>query len=154
MLARRVTDSHERKAAVELQALRDGLAKLGFVRKEQLKEKALAPVVEDFRQVAVRQHRQFRPMRATRLSPVQRLANLVENVRRWLGEALAYGQPEALTEKVGQAETAKPTESVKPDEKIAETVKPALTVREALQQQRRHRANRQQPQRRSHGISP
>src|SRR5207244_6960314 len=29
LLARRVTDSHERKAAVELQALRDDLAKLG-----------------------------------------------------------------------------------------------------------------------------
>src|SRR5207302_3277179 len=32
LLARRVTDSHERKAAVELQALRDDLAKLGFIR--------------------------------------------------------------------------------------------------------------------------
>ena len=39
LLARRVTDSHERKAAVELQALRDDLAKLGFVRKEPLEEK-------------------------------------------------------------------------------------------------------------------
>ena len=37
LLARRVTDSHERKAAVELQALRDDLAKLGFVRKQPLK---------------------------------------------------------------------------------------------------------------------
>jgi ATP-dependent exoDNAse (exonuclease V) alpha subunit len=31
LLARRVNDSHERKAAVELQALRDVLAKLGFL---------------------------------------------------------------------------------------------------------------------------
>src|SRR2546429_302882 len=36
LLARRVTDSHERKAAIELEALRDGLAKLGFIRKEVL----------------------------------------------------------------------------------------------------------------------
>ena len=35
LLARRVTDSHERKAAVELQALRDDLAKLGFTRKRR-----------------------------------------------------------------------------------------------------------------------
>jgi hypothetical protein len=38
LLARRVTDSHARKAAVELQALRDGLAKLGFIPKERLEE--------------------------------------------------------------------------------------------------------------------
>src|SRR6266508_4622344 len=42
LLARRVTDSHERKAAVELQALRDELAKLGFIRQERVKEKVLA----------------------------------------------------------------------------------------------------------------
>ena len=43
LLARRVTDSHERKAAVELQALRDDLAKLGFVRRQQLEGKMPAP---------------------------------------------------------------------------------------------------------------
>src|SRR5271157_592560 len=64
LLARRVTDSHTRKAAVELQALRDGLAKLGFVpRQEQLKEKVITPasvnVKRDFRTV--------RPMRQTRM---------------------------------------------------------------------------------------
>src|SRR5208283_4076831 len=86
LLARRVTDSHTRKAAVELQGLRDGLAKLGFVRKEvlahgqQLKEKAAPPVVEDSRAVRPR-----RPMRQTRLSTIQRLATAVEDVRRWLG---------------------------------------------------------------------
>src|SRR6266508_5855916 len=55
LLARRVTDSHERKAAVELQALRDDLAKLGFIRQERLKEKTASPVVED--------SRAMRPMR-------------------------------------------------------------------------------------------
>src|SRR5207245_9926011 len=51
LLARRVTDSHERKAAVELQALRDELANLGFIRQEQLKEKTTSPAVEGFRTV-------------------------------------------------------------------------------------------------------
>src|SRR5271155_5670977 len=38
LLARRVTDSHTRTPDVELQALRDGLAKLGFIPKERLEE--------------------------------------------------------------------------------------------------------------------
>jgi len=46
LLARRVTDLHERKAAVELQALRDDLAKLGFL--PQLKEKITSQGVEGF----------------------------------------------------------------------------------------------------------
>ena len=87
LLARRVTDSHARKAAVELQALRDGLAKLGFIpRQEQLKEKTITPASsrpQDFR--TVRPMRQTRATRQTRLSPVQRLAQVVEDVRRWLG---------------------------------------------------------------------
>ena len=48
LLARRVTDSHTRKAAVELQGLRDGLAKLGFMPHRRLKEKAPTPMGEDF----------------------------------------------------------------------------------------------------------
>ena len=58
LLARRVTDSHTRKAAVELQALRDGLAKLGFIPKERLEEKAAPSGREDFH--AVRQRRMAR----------------------------------------------------------------------------------------------
>jgi hypothetical protein len=134
LLARRVTDSHERKAAVELQALRDDLAKLGFVRKERLEEKAvpMAAACEDFRRV--RPMRQTRATRLTRLGPVQRLAQVVEDVRRWLGEVLSPGQQtEAIAEKAGQTQSIKEAEAVKPEEKIAETVKP-LTVREALQQ--------------------
>jgi uncharacterized protein YoaH (UPF0181 family) len=67
---------------------------------------------------------------------VQRLAQVVEYVRRWLAEALSSGQrTEAVAEKVRQAEAVKKTESVKPEEKMVETVKP-LTVGEALQQKR------------------
>jgi conjugative relaxase-like TrwC/TraI family protein len=132
LLARRVTDSHTRKAAVELQALRDGLAKLGFVRKERLEEKSAAPVVEDFHAV-----RQRRPMRQTRLSTVQRLATAVEDVRRCLGldQTEAVEQKETVAEKIAPAESVKQTET-------------ARTVREALRQRQAHR----QQQRRSGGI--
>jgi hypothetical protein len=139
LLARRVTDSHTRKAAVELQGLRDGLAKLGFIPKEGLEEKVFAhghqpPVAEDFRKVAVRQRR---PMRQTRLSTVQRLATAVEDVRRWLGfdQTEAVEPKETVAVKVGPAESVKQTETVR-------------TVREALRQRPAHR----QQQRRSGGI--
>ena len=149
LLARRVTDSHERKAAVELQALRDDLAKLGFVRREQLKEKAPLPE-EDSRMVAVRQHRQFRPMRQTRttrltrLAPVQRLAQVVEELRRWFAERLGV----------------EPTETVKPEQKMAEPVTQAEKISPAVKEtpgQKLRREldqirQRQQQQRRSGGI--
>jgi conjugative relaxase-like TrwC/TraI family protein len=128
LLARRVTDSHERKAAVELQCLRDELARLGYVRKEPLEEKNTVSAVALHKDCAVRPVRQVRPMRFTRLSPVQRLAQVVEEIARWLGEAFRPGQvfahghkDEAVVEKVEQAEAVKPIE----------TVKPALTIREA-----------------------
>ena len=121
LLARRVTDSHERKAAVELQALRDDLAKLGFTpRQEQLKEKAPAPVVEDFRAV-----RLCRPMRATRLPVVQRLATVVEDVRRWL--RLDHTEAESVT----QAEKISPAVKETPGQKLRRE------IRQQHQQQRR-----------------
>ena len=143
MLARRVTDSHERKAAVELQALRDELAKLGFLPRPQLKEKTTSPAVEGFRtvrpmrQVAVRQHR------ATRLSPVQRLALVVEDVRRWC----ALDQKEA----VEQPEPVKQTEKISPDLKQT----PERTTRRSLREQVRQSIedyHKRQQQRRSGGI--
>jgi conjugative relaxase-like TrwC/TraI family protein len=118
LLAWRVTDSHERKAAVELQALRDDLARLGFVRKQPLKEKNTVPAAG-----ATRQHR---PTRFTRLSPVQRLAQVVEEIARWLGERFSVEPKETVAKKIEPAETVKQTEKTEP----AETVKPARTVRE------------------------
>jgi len=127
LLARRVTDSHERKAAVELQALRDDLAKLGFIRKEQLKEKMpvydhqppVSASRQDFR--TVRPMRQTRLQRVTRLAPVQRIAQVIEELRRWLG----LEHTEAVTEK---------TEAIKPDEKIAETVTQAEKIAPAVKE--------------------
>jgi conjugative relaxase-like TrwC/TraI family protein len=120
LLARRVTDSHERKAAIELQALRDDLAKLGFNRKEQEKTSPPPPT-------AARQHRPARHFRVTRLSPVQKLAQILEAVRRWV---LAHGHHEQ-TETVAHEQAAKTeaTEAMKPAEEISPAVKKTPRVR-------------------------
>jgi hypothetical protein len=139
LLARRVTDSHTRKAAVELQALRDGLAKLGFnQRKERLEEKVFAhghqpPAVDDVHAV-----RQCRPMRQTRLSTVQRLGLVIQNIRQQFEQTLGVEPKETVAEKIAPAESVKQ----------GEAVTPPRTVREALRQRQAHR----QQQRRSGGI--
>jgi hypothetical protein len=151
LLARRVTDSHERKAAVELQGLRDDLARLGFL-PQPLKEKIPSPAT-----VAVRQHRfrTVRPMRvtrATRLTPVQRLVQVVEELARWLGDKLGIEgrthsqQAEVVAEKVEQTQYAETAKQI-------ETVKPPRTVREALQQKEAaRRAIKPRPGGHSRGV--
>jgi conjugative relaxase-like TrwC/TraI family protein len=125
LLARRVTDSHERKAAVELQALRDDLAKLGFIRKEVLAEKISLAAAS----TAVRQPRPTRAFRVTRLSPVQRLAQVVEDVRRWLGlEVLADGHHEAAAKKVEQAEATQQAEKISPATTQTRRVRPNIKL--------------------------
>ena len=132
LLARRVTDSHERKAAVELQGLRDDLAKLGFLRQPQREQNTSAPmstVRQDFR--TVRPMRQSaRVFRATRLSPVQRLAQVVEDVHHWLRERSVVEQKEVLAEKLPQTESIKQPVTVRTTQKI----KRSRTVKEALQE--------------------
>ncbi|HUI08510.1 MAG TPA: MobF family relaxase [Verrucomicrobiae bacterium] len=132
LLARRVTDSHERKAAVELQGLRDELAKLGFLRQPQQSQNvstAARMVHQDFR--TVRAMRQTpRVFRATRLSPVQRLAQVVEDVHRWLRERSGVEQKEVLAEKLPQTESIKQAETVTRTQRI----KRSRTVKEALQE--------------------
>ena len=100
--------------------------------KERLEEKTTSATVtvrEDFR--TVRPMRQTRTTRLTRLAPVQRLAQVVEDVRRWLGEVLTPVQHEAVAEKVGQ------TEPVKQAEKVAPVVKetPGQKLRREIAQQ-------------------
>ncbi|HUI08294.1 MAG TPA: MobF family relaxase [Verrucomicrobiae bacterium] len=132
LLARRVGDSHERKAAIELEALRDDLAKLGFIRKTQQQQENTAPsggVRQDFR--AARPMRQAaRVFRPTRLSPVQRIARTVEDVRRWLDEHFGVGQERTVTDTFKQPESVKQTESVKP----VTAIKRSLASKEAVQQ--------------------
>jgi conjugative relaxase-like TrwC/TraI family protein len=153
LLARRVTDTHERIAAVELVALRQELAKLGFIRnKPETLASSVAAVRNDIRPVrsmrSVAAGREDHPQRATRLSPVQRLAQVVKDFRRWL---LARGQP-VKTEPATTTETGKqivkvePTETVKQAEKISpETTQPP--------RQRPQIKLNQPPPRRSRGIS-
>jgi hypothetical protein len=74
----------------------------------------------------------MRPTRLTRLSPVQRLAQVVEEIARWLGERFSIEPKETAAEKVEPAETVKQTEKIQPAEAVkpTETAKPSLTVRE------------------------
>jgi hypothetical protein len=152
LLGRRVTDSHERKAAIELQALREDLAKLGFTRKVETPASPAVAVRNDFRTVrpmrSVAAGREDRPQRATRLSPVQRLAQVAENVCRWV---LAHGHHEAKIQLT-------PTEDLKPAAKVepTEALKPAETISPAISQTPQVRPNIKlnvPPPRRSRGIS-
>jgi hypothetical protein len=154
LFARRITDSRTRKAAVELQALRDDLSKLGFIRREPVKDETTSPAIAD-RSAAVRQEfRAVRPMRETRLSrvsrlpPVQRIAQAVEQVRRWVGEALRIIQrvestPENAdkTEAIKQAEQTEPTMKLTPEQKYRQSVREKMlqNIEQSRQQQGRSR---------------
>jgi conjugative relaxase-like TrwC/TraI family protein len=153
LLARRVTDSHERKAAIELQALRDDLAILGFIRnKPETLASSVAAVGKDCRTVrpmrSLAASREDRSQRGTRLSPLQRLAQVVKDFRRWV---LAHGQHEenkqsTPNEAGKQVVKVEPTETVKPAEKISpETTQPP--------RQRPQIKLNVPPPRRSRGIS-
>ena len=97
LLSRRIASGGERKAAVELQALRDDLQFLGFGRKTE--EKISPP--SRFRTV-----RPMRTTRVTRLAPVQRLVQIVEEVARWIGERFGIEAKQEVTQ-VKQAEAPK-----------------------------------------------
>ena len=152
LLARRVTDSHERKAAVELQALRDDLAKLGFIPRRKQGPEADSQTRQENGQRLMRVIRPMRLMRATRLSAVQRLAQVADNIRRWMSESIDVTQTEAVAQRIEPAESVKPTEKIGPAEKVAPTVTPkeapAQKLRRRIEQSRQQR----QQQRRSRGI--
>jgi conjugative relaxase-like TrwC/TraI family protein len=141
LLAHRVTDSHERKAAVELTELRQELARLGFTPRKT-DEAAVAVRKDDFRTVRLmRSPMANRLSRVTCLPVVQQIAQVVEDVRRWM-LALGNHEPEEAT-----AEKLTPAESVKPAEKISpatEWQKPAMKTRPAIKFP--------EPPRRSRGI--
>jgi len=140
LLARRVTDSHERKAAVELQALRDDLVRLGFSpgRKPAIEDSTVGCLSPEItrQELGFRIARSMRVTRATRLSPVQRMANLVEEVRRRLGEV--------LTEKIEQSESTKQAGAVK----VTQKIKRSRRVKEALQEKQAA------PRKLGRGITP
>ena len=128
-----MTDSHERKAAIELQALRDDLIKLGFLKQPQHEQGATlqsSTVHQDFR--TVRPMRQSpRVFRASRLSPVQRHAQVAADVHRWLRERFGVEQRDAITGKIDELKSAGQTESIKRAGSVrqAEQVKRAGFIR-------------------------
>ena len=157
LLARRVTDSHARKAAVELQALRDDLSRLGFVRREPVKDETTSPSIAGRTITGRQDFRNIRPMRETRLSrvsrlhPVQRIAQAVEQVRRWVGEALRITQRVEST-----SENAEKTEAIKQPEQTEPTMKqtPEQKYRQSVREKMlRNIEQSRQQQGRSRGIS-
>ena len=68
----------------------------------------------------------------TRLSPVQRLAQVVEDVRRWLGlEVLADDHHEAAakkTEQVEQSESVQQAEKISPAMNVTSRVRPNIKL--------------------------
>jgi hypothetical protein len=83
LLGRRVEDSHSRKAAVELEGLRDALAKAGFA---PAAAEPMRPQPPRLAIAAGRAWRQMRHLRAERLAPAQRLAHRwAQSLRQWLG---------------------------------------------------------------------
>jgi hypothetical protein len=126
LLGRRIEDTHTRKAAVELEGLREALRRAGYVRKQA------ATVTEterpDSRREKVEQTigrvvRQMRQLRVERLAPVQRLTvTWAQALREWLGERLG----------------------------VERTVTPRQSAREFIAQAQREA--QQQTQRQSRGI--
>jgi conjugative relaxase-like TrwC/TraI family protein len=139
LLARRVTDSRERQAAVELQALRDDLAKLGFIRREQSGPEM---VPSEARQ-NLKANRTTRP---TRMTPAQRLTQIVADTRRWVNERLGLVQKDAVAEKIEQVE------KISPDLKGSPEQRPRRSFREQARQNIESHRRQQQQQRRSGGI--
>ena len=151
LLARHVTDMHERKAAIELQALRDGLASLGFIRRERVEEKNSPPSMrQNFR--ATRPMRETnRITRFTRLAPVQRLAQSVEQIRRWLGELFT-------PEKVAVSVSVSESKEIRQTEEIASAVQQTTerklrrSLKERINENSQSTETNQQQQTRSRGI--
>lgn len=113
LLARRVTAGGARKAAVELQGLRDDLAHLGCAPRRPA---AHQPPASHFRTV-----RPLRATRLTRLPGIQRLIRVAEDFACWLGERLGTDQAVRIEHtEVVQATTAAPTDRRRPAQQITQ----------------------------------
>ncbi len=115
LLGRRVEDSHTRKAAIELEGLREALRQAGYRRRREEDEReeraeraserignevsagagteSLPPRVR-VEQTIRRVVRQFRALRVERLAPVERVA---QSFRQWLGQRLGMEQTQRVT---------------------------------------------------------
>jgi len=92
LLGRRVEDTHTRKAAIELEGLREALKRAGYTR-AQTPAPAMRPDSPraSVAQTVGRAWRHVRELRAERLAPAQRLAQRwTQSLRQWLGERLGH----------------------------------------------------------------
>ena len=111
--------------------LRQELAKLGFTGKRE----AITVPTElrpqpDFRTVRpMRSAKDVRPMRLTRLPLVQRLAQMVQDIRRWM---VAHDHHEEI-KPVAISETVKPAEDLKQAAKISPAIPEPSRVRPAIE---------------------
>jgi conjugative relaxase-like TrwC/TraI family protein len=103
LLGRRVEDSHTRKAAIELDGLREELAKNGYTVR-QTRAVALMPD-ED------RAYREVQELRAERLSPMERVVQWVEDFRQMVEQRLGITQKE--TQQIAERQTRTVREEIK-----------------------------------------
>jgi len=111
LLGRRVEDTHTRKAAVELEGLRDALKRAGFTR-TQTTAQTMRPDSPraSVAQTVGRAWRHVRELRVERLAPAQRLAQRwTQSLRQWFGERLGV-RVERTTR-----ETLRPQMTQRPD---------------------------------------
>lgn len=100
LLGRRVEDSHSRKAAVELDGLREALAKAGFTRTVATATIRPQSRRERAEQTVGRIVRQMRALRAQRLAPVQRLAlTWMQSLRERLGHRQGIEETQRVTQR-------------------------------------------------------
>jgi hypothetical protein len=110
LLGRRVEDSHTRKAAIELDGLREELAKNGYQPTERKSERQrVAPTLDEGH--AWREVQEVRELRAERLSPMERVVQWVEDFRQMVEQRLGITQKE--TQQIAQRQTRTVREDMK-----------------------------------------
>jgi conjugative relaxase-like TrwC/TraI family protein len=87
-LSRRVQDAHTRKAALELQGLREELAKNGLFRPREAERKKEAVKPVHRHEHGQRMSRALRALRVQRLAPVVAVQKWAQDFRRWMGEKI------------------------------------------------------------------
>jgi conjugative relaxase-like TrwC/TraI family protein len=85
LLGRRVEDSHTRKAAIELDGLREALAANGYTRAERRDEAVRETRSMRPEHMAERVVRQMRELRELRLAATEYVMEWAQNFRQWLG---------------------------------------------------------------------
>jgi conjugative relaxase-like TrwC/TraI family protein len=92
-LQRRVQNAHTRKAAVELDGLREALQKHGLLQAPPSdRGEAIGRAQREAKLPQVQGLRPCRPMRVQRLAPVLAVQRWTRELRAWLGERLGHGQ--------------------------------------------------------------